>query len=504
MTTILTRINSIKVAREAARLSTHVTIEDLLQSGAYTTNVMRQYRPYVPLMSIYTATQIAVLNGAGERFIDLTFDSGNANFIGEVIIEVTFPRLTLNDLQAVSNTPVPPAAGSGLIRYCDFPGVRLFQNVSFQVNGKSQEEYSWQNVFEMMDHEMDDETRRAFELGVGQQQVKQGKFSYTFNADGAPITGVQMWGNFTDGPQTPKNEQPELTMFIPLMFNWCRNPNNLMSCTYLDPNNRSIRIKLASLDKIVSHYVGYPAAVLTDSFKFKAVRAYTRSYFVNPACVDLFQYPHKTLTRSWRTVETLEARGGMQSYDLKDIGYPIEQLFLRAVPRENWVPNQAAPSAPSTYDSYYLPVKITKKTVPISMLSITGGGTIFPNSVVYAVDEQTQVIDRADFVLMETRFMGGLPKNQFLRHYAAFAETSTLRVPSRPSSLMFNFAARYRGQLTNEASGCVNLSVFDSKRLEWSSDVISETYLCDVTISMQYLNSYEPIGKGMIAFYFSI
>lgn len=503
------QIRAIKLSKKAANIAGSVTVNDILKSDSYYTYVAGSYKPFfLSSVGVYIKKQVAVGTGADSKQIDIDFDPANASFTGEIYVVVKFPQIDLSSLTRAPGATIGPVAGNGQIRYCKYPGIRLFEEVSLLISNREADRYTWENAIEYLEHECPLDKRAALERSIGQQPVYTGKFAYSLDSNAQPISGIQMWSTYTNGAQTPQNVQPPLTMVIPLLFTWCRDPQIPLSNFIMNPAQRSIRIKLANLNNIVSHYVGYPAAVLGDAFKLSEISVYTKSIYTNNEIAQLLNYQHKTIIRSWKTIRNLITNEGSGEINLREVTYPIEVAYVRAIPNENLIPpNSMANATITTYDNYYLPARIVRRSIPISFLGITPASAIFQNAMVYQADSYSPVIDGIGFQILETDFFSGAAPVQILEYADCFTESSSrLRYDGTTphSSLIINFSRAFAGDLSRVINGYVDFGLFDAKYLRWDNSLVTSASPATFVISMRYLNFYEPKGEGLVQFHYSI
>jgi hypothetical protein len=136
------------------------------------------------------------------------------------------------------------AAASNFVRYCEYPGLRLFRRVKFEVNGNPLDEYTalaaiMYNKFHVPDFKL-----TGWKRLVGQEVPVEAASDLVniagttqwnsaivglSDVNGDDVTGSPANATITArkltqvvfGPQTPKATQEQLNMFVPLLF-WFR------------------------------------------------------------------------------------------------------------------------------------------------------------------------------------------------------------------------------------------------------------------------------------------
>jgi hypothetical protein len=176
------------------------------------------------------------------------------DFIGDVVAHVVLNFPTYTETDAVtSGTP------DWLIRACDYPGLRLLQNVSLSVNSNDLDTYDseisvFTNQFMVPPHKRD-----AFDRCVGQEakhlvpQTSWGMVSMNSITDTTATVLPRMWGTFTNGAQTPRNAlvaaSSSIEMFIPLNL-FHSDIRLALPAVCLPSNQRYFRLVLASTQQM--------------------------------------------------------------------------------------------------------------------------------------------------------------------------------------------------------------------------------------------------------------
>lgn len=132
--------------------------------------------------------------------------------------------------------------GANFVRYCEYPGQRLFKNVKFEVNGNPLDEYTAEAMMFHQKFKVAPGKQTGWKRLVG-QEVPVEAYSDMCSISGASVfpsehTGLtqnsggaaanvspvnasvssRKMDQLVHGPQTPKATQPALDMWIPLLF----------------------------------------------------------------------------------------------------------------------------------------------------------------------------------------------------------------------------------------------------------------------------------------------
>lgn len=172
------------------------------------------------------------------------------------------------------NTILPGAAAQNFVRYCEYPGVRLFKKTWFEVNSTVLDTYTNMSAITIAKKRIMPHKLQAWKKLVGQETPSE-SYSDLVTIAGAsqfasPIVGVNNIAGQTDaasasasvssykvrrefysGPQTPQATQPAQNWWTPLWF-WFNTDVHLSIPSAAIPfNNRYIKFVLAQQSEIV-------------------------------------------------------------------------------------------------------------------------------------------------------------------------------------------------------------------------------------------------------------
>lgn len=166
------------------------------------------------------------------------------------------------------------ATGSNYARYCEYPGQRLLQKVNFDVNGNPLDEYTSEAAMFHQKFNVAPGKQTGWKRLVGQEvPIEATSDLCSINGTspfGSNHTGLTLVGNgnspanatenvrelthVLNGPQTPKATQPELDLWIPLLFWYCKDARLSIASVSIPYGQRFITVTIAQQNKIV-----YPA-----------------------------------------------------------------------------------------------------------------------------------------------------------------------------------------------------------------------------------------------------
>jgi hypothetical protein len=147
------------------------------------------------------------------------------------------------------------------IYYCDYPGERLLINTKFEVNGNPLDEYDHMSYTYYRKYRLCKDKEISYNRNMGQENKI---YAYTNN-----ITyGVRQQDILLNGPQTPKQIQPQLTMWIKLLFWFNLDHSQALVSAAIPSGQRYITFTLANVTDMVfrAPSVWYEAVLITDIF----------------------------------------------------------------------------------------------------------------------------------------------------------------------------------------------------------------------------------------------
>lgn len=160
-------------------------------------------------------------------------------------------------------------AAQNFVRYCDLPGLRLFERVKFDVNGNPLDEYDTLTYLYHDKFTVQPNKRVGWNRLVGQEVpiVAVSDLVSIDNVECLCSPGLDLQGNavgapegndtarqqtlVVNGPQTPKLVQPQLEMWIPLLFWFNMDPRLSIASVSIPYGQRMIDIQLADRSKLL-------------------------------------------------------------------------------------------------------------------------------------------------------------------------------------------------------------------------------------------------------------
>ena len=419
------RINDVMCARKkAGKADITPTLVDLERTHILFINA--HFKPFAAIG--YEYNKVKPQSGNPVLGAEVTFSIPQfGDFFSDMVCRVALSSVTAITQPTPSQTagtgtagPIPGNSGTGTVyslvdpvgntltmgggsntyanyvRWCEFPGNRLFQTVKFEVNGNPLDQYgdvvsSFLEKFTVTPNKRDGYNRL-----VGQEQERVGASGIklaTINATGInqtnAVNGTLMYptpddvntpaaflssyltggsGNiyndyareqmrYLDGPQTPRPTQPAFEIWNKLRF-WFNDDVRLAIPSVSIPfGQRFITISLNTQANLVFEYPGAfvkktandgatpPNVTITyapvyqsagvSSVTITTIELYVNNIFVNPEVHDIFiKRIGFTLIRVYR-YQTTNVNVANNSILMSQLKWPVEYIFLGLQPTWN-------------------------------------------------------------------------------------------------------------------------------------------------------------------------
>jgi hypothetical protein len=251
-----------------------------------------------------------------------------------VYMELQQPVLTTATGVAASDAP--------LMRWCDKPGERVFDKVSFQVNGNPLDEYVSSDVNFYSQFCIPTNKKLAWDRCVGQEYVEQGfvdQPNWVSSGVAPSAISTRVFQRTASGIQTPSGQKDiskTVDLLVPLLF-WCNNDVRLAVPSVAIPyGQRFITLQLTQPQNLVGMVPrgsgGWTDATINGTLNYsnmlKNIQLYINNIFVNPEVHDIFiKRIGFTLIRVHRS-QTTAVNTSTGQILLQQLKWPIETLFV--------------------------------------------------------------------------------------------------------------------------------------------------------------------------------
>lgn len=303
---------------------------------------------------------------------------------------------TMEYVDLAGNVLTVGAAASNYVRYCEFPGQRLFKKVKFEVNGNPLDEYTAEAYIYHQKFKVIPCKQVGWKRLVG-QEIPHDSYSDLMSINGvssykapvglvdvnaAAVTGAPVNASITArklqqfvfGAQTPQATQPALNLWIPLIFWFNKDPRLSIASVsipygqrfitidvelqsnilFVAPGNLFLRLTTEILTSTgtglgtsaavgVLSYQRYvtntpvlaSGSVIDTTQAISNMELYINNIFVNPEIHDIYI---KRIGFSLIRVHRLQITRDANSTDnilLSQLKWPIETMFVSLRPAVN-------------------------------------------------------------------------------------------------------------------------------------------------------------------------
>lgn len=285
----------------------------------------------------------------------------------------------LTGLRADPTAPIP----STQVRYCDFPGHRLFKNTRFQVNGNYIDQYSSEVYNFHYSFRISKDKEIGWKRAVGQEVPELAYLTANSLVD--EFREVKLMVN---GPQTPKAAHPDLELWIPLLFWFNLDPRLSIPSVSIPYGQRFIIVDLAAADEICQGYDS-PAFIAPT---ISVMEIYINNIFVNPEIHNIFiKRVGFSLIRMYRE-QSFGLVNNLDGLRLDQLKFPTETIYFGARPDVNI----------GTMTNWYKYCQVVPITAPFPV-AVPNPGIPPPTYILgFSLAEYSQTFRVLDTVRLET------------------------------------------------------------------------------------------------------
>ena len=414
------------------------------------------YKPYVSIAHEYSKT----LPRGGTAKLGQSFNFTlpvNGEFVNDAVVHIRLEGFSAID-------------AADKVRYVEFLGHRIMKNVRFKLGQVILDEYTadryninWQ--FKIPQHK-----EQSYMRCVGQEVPKQGYVTADPTVD--EVREYRWIGN---GPQTFKNQQPAIDLWIPLLF-WFKDVHSALPNFLFPYGQTDIEIELENEANLVA-YANYS---LTTGDVYNVPRVAQCELFVNhiyidPAVHKIFmkRFGHQ-LIRVSRTQKVPNLKAAEDSVHLQKLKWPVECMYVAFRPAVNLANSQR----------WHLNTAIT--AVDYAVPVVTGGTTIKVNNIVYF--DESPIFETLGLRLHDITIYQDLPP-VFYNSYIPTQYGQQIKAPRDLGWNMMNFNC-HPGEY--QPSGYINVSQGREFYLQYKSAI-------DPVSGLYYIRDGNPIELIVVA-----
>jgi len=395
------------------------------------------------------------------------------DFFSDMVVHVRVDKPTVS----VTGGAVGQADEVGVYRWCDYPGERLFQKVSFDVNGNPLDEY-YPDTYNFHRQFFVSESKRAgWDRCMGQERPVEASYAYAQTANTVP-QNARSSVMYRNGYQTYKTAaaHDQLELFIPLLFWFNTDPRLAIPSVAIPYGQRFINIDLASKDQLLRVIAnpGSSAALTNPTITTPVISTfdlYINNIFVNPDIHDIFiARIGFTLVRVHRRQVT-NVNKSSDNILLQQLKWPIETMYVGVRPVAN-VTSKANVTAQGSQDSVVDPNMEDWHRFGQVSNAVVAAASLSGLSADAHVKTQTAHITQLTVSAHGVPLYNNLPA-PFFNCYVPYQYGGwNVRTPTDPGCYMINFCL-YPG--TYQPSGHINVSRAREFYLQYTSTLVGTT-----------------------------
>jgi hypothetical protein len=386
-------------------------------------------------------------------------------------------------------------------RYCEYPGERLLEKVSFEVNGNPLDEYTYDAYVMHRNFHVSKSKLTAWKRCVGQEVALETPSNAT--TDAGINAGYRPVMKYVRGAQTPVPQdtaQNDLEMFIPLLFWFNRDPRLSIPSVSIPFGQRFINVKLAAGADIFGLYTGAVgttkntvSAIIGDVTvtypTVSTMELYINNIFVNPEVHDIFiQRIGFSLVRVHRRQVTTVNKASDELL-MQALKWPIETLYFGFRPTTNLTDVAAAGGVAGTAGNLNGfsggKFELWHRFHTSARAATNGGDDWGASGLDAAVETQTKQVTNITLTAHGIPIYNEFPAEFFNayqpQHYGGY----NVVAPEDPGLYMMNFCL-YPG--TYQPNGHINVSRAREFYLKYTSSVITSAATSSLVVYASALN----------------
>lgn len=314
------------------------------------------------------------------------------DFFHDMCVHATLTQPTL------SVTAGTEAQDSPAMRWCDFPGERLLEKVTQEVNGNPLDEYTFHATNMHREYRVAPNKIAGWKKCVGQEVSEKGFVSQPnwanngVSADSHRVVAEVQVGNQTPSPQKTGN----LEMFIPLLFWYNKDVRLAVPSVAIPYGQRFINLELASLADLCDAYPRGSGSWASPNGSVASstlsIELYINNIFVNPEVHKIYiKRIGFSLIRVHRQ-QLYSATSSSAEVLLQQLKWPIEYLFVGMKVKDYWNSSTAATKR-QHLDKWHKFSSVSSQTY-----NTTGQNVLKEDKLISYVDgTETLGIGQADF-----------------------------------------------------------------------------------------------------------
>lgn len=421
------------------------------------------FKPFVASASEYVNTPVT----KGQVSFDSSFNftvPQFGQFVSDMVLHIRLSKLTAT-------------APSDKVRWTEYLGHRLLNEVSLHISNMPVDKYTSDDYNAHFQFKVPPRKKNGYLRSIGQEVPEVGYLTAFPTVD-----EVREYKLFGSGPQTFKNSQPAIDLWIPLLF-WCRDHRSALPNFLIPHGLTEVVIKTAPLADLIS-FATYPPG--TGEFvapTIELAELHSNHIFILPEVHELFvkRFGFQLIRVHRQHVEELDQANG--AIRLTKIRWPVESLFVGFRPKENLLNSQ------KWHHNMVVVDTAVKQVVssPANAIQI--------NNATYLT--QTYPIDSMSLESHNVELFSARAP-EFYNQYMPYRRGKNLNTPIDQGWMMmdFNFDPN-----SYQPSGHINVSTSRELYLKYNSSYITPNTPTDLIVLATCINFlYSQNGSAVLRY----
>jgi len=386
--------------------------------------LLNQDEDWQPTLAAIEKTHILFINSSFKPFVSMAHEysksipRGGSPALGSTF---SFPLPIVGEfvndaVMHVKLVGLSAISSIDKVRYVEFPGHKLMKKVSFKVSNALVDEYTSDDYTVHYQYKVSTDKTQGYLRDVGQEVPYKGYLT----AD-PTVDEYREYRWFGNGPQTFKQSQPVLEMWIPILF-WFRDVQCSLPNFILPLNQTNIEITFEEQQNLVA-YANYGGGGAYNVPKVTDCNLYINHIFILPEVHRIFITRFGFQLIRVHRVQREILIENQKSILLNQLKWPIELLYIGFRPLVNSLNSQ----------TWYKNTAITN--VSIQEAVVVGSGVLAVSDAVY--QQEQQVVQNISLRASDIIIYPSLPP-EFYNNYIPFRYGQTLKTPDM-GWLMMNF-----------------------------------------------------------------
>ena len=426
---------------------------------------------WIPTLNMIERTHVCFINSTYKPFVAMGMQynkiqsMAGSNEFGKV---ASFRVQTIGNFLCDSVVNVQISGFSAInpadkVRWCEYPGHRLFKNVEFVVNGNKLDTYGTDEYNAYLAYKVPINKTLGYLRSIGQE------IPYVGTLVPNPIVDeYKEFRYFGSGAQTFKKTQPVLDLWIPLLF-WFKDIQCSLPGSIIPYGQTYVNIQLESLSNLIS-YAAYAGTGAYTPPKIEKMELYMNNIFLQPDVYNIFikkfgfqlMRVHKRHLKQNMTAPS-------DNVKLTSLMFPIETLYIGFRPVANLSNSQL----------WWRNTVCEEQEVPEAV--VIGGVALANNAIYYT---ETAPIDSFGITSSGVTLYSDT-NTLFYNAYLPYRFGTTIKTPESVGWYMVNFCLNPNAY---QPSGYINVSRARETFLNYRSSYITSSTPTDLIVMADAIN----------------